>query len=100
MPRLPYRLTLGAALIMLLAACTSVSLPVASPTASASRTIPSSTQTSPTSTTTPSRTGFSVDIQQAQAITTVMNMIQAYNAGRLEETLAFFDENIGYSDCG
>jgi len=42
---------------------------------------------------------FSVDAQQAREVATVMNMIQAYNAGQLAEALAFFDESIGYSDC-
>lgn len=99
MPRLPYRLMSGAALIVLLAACTNTSVPVASPTVLST---PPPTQTPPPPIATPPRIGgtvFSVDAQQAHAVATVMNMIQAYNAGRLAETLAFFDESIGYSDC-
>jgi hypothetical protein len=42
---------------------------------------------------------FSVNGEQAQAVNTVMRIINAYNAGRLEDLLPLLDPEIVWTDC-
>lgn len=41
----------------------------------------------------------SLSSDQAQMVTTLTELIRAYNAGRLEDALALLDDNVGWSDC-
>src|SRR5258707_11584270 len=41
----------------------------------------------------------SLSLSQAQNVTTLIELMHAYNAGHLEEVLALLDEKVGWSDC-
>jgi len=41
----------------------------------------------------------SLSLTQAQNVTTMIELMRAYNAGHLEEVLALLDEKVSWSDC-
>lgn len=42
---------------------------------------------------------ISLSLSQAQNVTTLIELMRAYNAGHLEDVLALLDEKVGWSDC-
>src|SRR5260370_15403784 len=42
---------------------------------------------------------ISLSLSQAQDVTTLIELMRAYNAGQLEDVLALLDEKVGWSDC-
>src|SRR5215467_8317620 len=43
---------------------------------------------------------FSLNGAQAGQVAAVVNLVRAYNGGRIDEALALLDEQVGISDCG
>src|SRR5262249_53774551 len=40
-----------------------------------------------------------LSLSQAQNVTTVIELMRAYNAGQLDDVLALLDDKVGWSDC-